>query len=288
MAPAVVEAPRHEPPPLAPPPPEDAPPPIPPFPARWNGDTGTEGAVLVRFDVESTFRAIRHCATAGDPSIIGTEEPFGHVPAFSLYEDGSVIVVRRQEDRSERVVRAQIGAAGARVFVDELVALGIGRVESHTDSCAPPESGREMCLADAGMVLLEVQLPSGKRKRLKNYAGMAKEQDALNAVLERIDRFNHESELDYQPTWSTLFVSRCNEIHGPEWPLDPAVLDGPPDRPSTWATRVPGEANRPIYENRAALGSVIAFEHEGRGYAVFLVPSLPGADPAAAAKWRQR
>jgi hypothetical protein len=280
--------------PAPPPAPEPSPKPVRnAFPAGSHGDTGSEGEMLLRLDVEPTFRLVVRCGAGGMPHSQAVVQPFGHVPKFTLYEDGSVVFVRDDRER-ERVLRAQIGREGAQAFMDELERAGLQRVQTYTEDCSPRDAqGEQFCIADAGITVLDVRMPSGERRVIRNYAGMAKDQkqqEALKTILKRLRDFAHTSERDYLPTHATLLITRCDEAKAEwsRWPLAPGLLDPPAAELQEWAVRVPGDAYDALYGGGAAVGSVVGFRHAGRGYAAFLVPVLPGADISAIERYRER
>lgn len=265
------------------PPPRD---PTSPFPERWARDTGKEGAVLVRMDLEQTLGVVLTCAAGGAPRNYASLFAGLKLPLFTLYEDGSVIFVRTSGER--RVMRVQLDPASVQALLDELQTLGIDRIDSRPRRCDLQQNPRS-CMTDAAVSVIELKLPGKKPKTLRNYALVAQHQTELDAVLARLRSFDSKEALDYLPSQAALVMEKCPAdvaldsallARFKPWPFEVQVLWPPQSNAEVWARVVPAEPfYRGLYEEGAPLGTSRGFTHKDRLYTAYVTPLLPGADP---------
>ncbi|MCY1004677.1 hypothetical protein OV079_03645 [Nannocystis pusilla] len=181
----------------------------------------TRDDVLLQLEHEPTFVII----SAGDPT-----RPFGRVPAFTLYRDGTVLFTRDSEQR-RGLFRYSVFEWAARDHIEHVRALGVARMRSYLDECNPAPH-RPVCAADASITILRTRLPDGSLHEVRNYNGFAARLAAqLHAVYDRIARLAApRTGVDlYLPHAATLFVRRIaapSDLDDAElararpWPLD--------------------------------------------------------------------
>jgi hypothetical protein len=291
--------PPREPPPIAESPFAPAAPAPSAMPKPFRTDTGDEGEVLLAFGYEGGLGVTIACIATGKPAGLASASPMGRVRPFTLYESGAVIFVRKRSfDVLDDVRRAELGKDGAARLMKEIVGIGLDRIDSRPKRCDPAVAPRS-CMTDAATTVVEARLPSGNRIEVRNYAGVAVAQRALDAVLARIERFDHPDALPYVPTTAALFTeictpedaadmrSRLGVVFAP-WPLDRALLARPEPDALGWGARVPGTAYATFYGDGTPLGSVRAWMLDGIDYASFLVPILPGGDFTVVTGFRRR
>jgi len=269
------------------------------MPRPFRTDTGDEGDVLFAFGYEGGLGVTIACIAKGKPAGLASASPMGRVRPFTLYESGAVIFVKdRKHERIDDVRRAELGSDGATRLMKTLVGLGLERIDSRPRRCDPAVAPRS-CMTDAATTVIDARLPSGNRIALRNYAGIAVAQRAIDAVIDHVERFDHPSALPYVPTSAALFTeictpedaadmrSRLGVVFAP-WPLDRALLTRPEPDALGWGARVPGTAYAAFYGDGSPLGSVRAWTLDGVDYASFLVPMLPGSDFTVATGFRRR
>jgi hypothetical protein len=256
--------------------------------------------VLLRLRIVRTFTALTTCAVGLVPRNRAAATPVAQIPDFSLYEDGSVIFRRqntaRQRRRPPRVLRAQLGAGGARALRDEILALGLLQIDDRPKRCDSATAPRS-CMTDAAVTAIEALLPSGERHVVHNYAGIAVAQEQLDAILHRLMTFSHPSELDYLPSRAGLFIERCSAADGDvqlrsypkeflPWPLAASLLGAQRADAAQWGAVLGGDAYQVFYSGDWVPGASRTFVHHEAAYVAFMVPVLPDGDPDPILKYR--
>ncbi|HEX9618457.1 MAG TPA: hypothetical protein VGA03_13675 [Anaerolineales bacterium] len=229
------------------------------------------GDVLLQKDYEPTFFRIE------------TMVPYGRVPSFTLYADGTLIYrLEGQSFEDEVMVAVQLTQEESVDLLNQALDLGLPRLESHTDFCENP-GGQGMCVMDASYTILRGRLPSGQLHEVKIYADFANDPAAYEGIGDLLEGYQHPEAGPYQPQAATLFISPRTGAEGVvyEWPFGPELLqNASQERP--WATYLEGAELAEFMEPLPRNVGDFLFESNGRPFNVYLVPWLPYADFRAA------
>ncbi|WP_434426559.1 hypothetical protein [Nannocystis pusilla] len=241
--------------------------------------------MLLQLEHEPTFTIV----FAGDPT-----RPFGRVPAFTLYRDGTVLFTRASEQRRGLFIYS-VSEWAARDHIEHVRALGVARMRDYLDDCNPSPQ-RRVCAADASVTIVRARLPAGALHEVRNYNGFAARLAAqLHAIYDRVARLAApRTGVDlYLPQAATLFVRRVgarSDLDDAElararpWPLD-----------ADWLTRTAASGAQVIDvpQIRAMIAATGTNTPENQLFVLgdefvraSMVPWLPGHDHRAALERR--
>ncbi len=252
----------------------------PPSSAGETLDALQPGDILVQYDYLPGFTR---------PEV---HNPFGRVPFFTLYVDGTAIYVQEGATyESEVVMLAQLSREETLALYQQVLDAGFESLVSDTSEsqCEPVEGSEEMlCVSvvDASTTIFRAQVPGSGLREIQIYADFANEPQAFERIQSLLGRYTHAGATSYRPENATIFISPLQEAVGVEileWPLDPAILTGmgigfghmtamalSGDDLTNYLAAVPRNTGDAF------------FSLDGRDYNVFLVPWMPGADHHAA------
>lgn len=229
------------------------------------------GDILVQLDTEPGFVMPEY------------RFPFGRTPYFTLLADGRVLYI--DEGQDYKVMLAQLSPQEAADLLRQVINLGFERLESHTDFCGITASGEEACLADAATNILRVRLADGSLREIRNYAGLANDPAAYNAIYVLLEGYTHPAAAVYEPHAATLFVRIVPppEMASPaEWPLNPAYVQRAQASEGQFTALVLNAEEAALWQKNVGVdNSSIVFQLEGQPVAAIFVPWLPGADYSA-------
>lgn len=259
-------------------PPTTQPPPSTPGPQRESESFTLDdlaalqpGDILLQKDYEPTFFRIE------------TMVPYGRVPSFTLYADGTLVY--RQAGLSyedEQIMAVQLSPQESVDLLNQALELGLARLESHTDFCQE-QGDQSVCIADAAYTIFRGRLPSGELHEVVIYAEFANDPAAFESLGTLLEEYKHPAAMPYRPQAATLFLSPRVGAEGVvyEWPFGPELLGYlSPERP--WATYLEGAQLDELLALLPRNVGDFLFEHDGRVFDLYLVPWLPYADFRAA------
>lgn len=226
--------------------------------------------VLLQQDYEPTFARIE------------ANYPFGRVPSFTLFADGTVIFTDLDETLGvEVVLTARLSPEATLALVTEVMDAGFEGLEDYLDFCMPQPDGTEMCVADASFTVLRATLADGTFREVKSYANFSNDPAALEEILLILDGFTAPDAQTYVPAQAALFyrqLSGALEIPVSPWPLEPGVLI--PGSEEIRALVLEGDDLKRVIEGFGRSYGDFNVESGGNTFSVYLVPWLPYTDYA--------
>jgi len=252
--------------------PTQAPPgfPDPIYSEEWLSGLPPE-TILLQMDYEPTF--FREEAF----------HPFGRIPPFTLYADGTVVFLDEGETfDTQQLLTVHLEPEAVLTLLRDVREAGFTGLEDQLDFCQIDENGDQVCIADAAFTILRMTLPDGTLREVKTYANFSNDPGAFDEIVLIMDGFTHRDAEPYMPELAVLFFRALPgdlEIPVQMWPLS--------------EDRVPaiGEALSAIVLDAKETETFIAavgrntgefyFEVDRAAFSAYLVPWLPYADYTA-------
>lgn len=168
--------------------------------------------IILQYDYEATFF---------------WNSPFGHVPPFTLFADGTVFYVDSGNPSSasnQQLMIARLSPAEIRSVFQHVLSLGFEHLESHLDQCDGPADSVHTCVVDASYSIIRMRLSLDTIREIKNYADFANDAQALRDVRSFLSTYQYPTARPYHPARSTLLIRKGT------------VYDNPPITPWTSAS----------------------------------------------------
>lgn len=209
--------------------------------------------------------------------------PCDSEPRFTLLADGSAYYME-YIDGGRQTMIAHLTHDEAQALVQRVLDLGFECLESWTNACGPISRDgtlTQTCVEDADVSALQVRLPDGRLKVIRNYGPLANDPEALDAIRDLLHDFRHPEAQPYIPDKACLCIQPL--LASPHTDI---VLDWPQDTPWLTAPRVSYRCQSTVggsnLETLLALTGrnqgFFMIRYEGRVYEAELVSWPPGID----------
>ena len=125
-------------------------------------------------------------------------------PTFTLLADGGAYYIDYIDGdwRQSQTMVVHLTPDEARALVQRVLDLGFECLSSWTSQCGPWSTRwdgvqTQVCSSDGNTSVLQVRLPDGGLKTIRNYDGFANDPDALEAILELLAGYQHQEAQPY-------------------------------------------------------------------------------------------